>query len=1204
MSILRWVYRSFRYDFWMQLVVFLGVVIASAVLCGALLIGDSMQGSLKSLTLDRLGSIDYILTGNHWFRESLANEIANNKNNDHHHLTAVPGILISGGVQFDGQTAGISVIGCSDSFWNSFPQTNEKKRHISDKKTSSQDTLFPSVPSTWDRGSVVVNEALADLLNVSEKENKGVGETISVWVSRVEKIPADSSLGRREERVFRKRLRIQAVLPNQGIGRFSLRPNQQAEPLALIPLGVLQDRSYLDCPEKINTLFISSPETGKSQTANLEVRRLFQPTLDDLGLVVDSQTDDETGVNRIHVKSSNMLFSRDQDREIMDILPTAQPVLVYLVETLRAKNEARQSETPYSLVAAIDSICISGQTIPIAKDAIILNDWTAQDLGVQVGDRIELTYFEPESVYGQTKTRTSSFCVSHIVPMSGIANDSELIPDWEGVSDAKSLANWNPPFPFDAKKIREKDEKYWEEHRTTPKAFIALETGRQLWGSRFGETTTFLLEHSAVTSQGTRQGLEQRGRIEEQNQEQQAREVRTAHSPLPEQYQETVVRELFQRLDPAIFGLVLQPVKQQGLLASKGTTPFNVLFLAFSFFIIGAALTLLAMLFRLGLERRGIQLGTLLALGFSRKRLLQLLLTEGAVCTLGAALIGVPLGILYAQLMIEGLHTLWIDAIVVPFLKLHISILSLVIGFFSATILSILVVYDTLRRFGCYSARELMNGGAEQMIPRRKRSQLTFRFILLTFCILLLLLLTAGLVSSDQMVKAGLFFATGKIALLLLLFLLYHGLTSRLDSDLGDFRISTLFHFSVSNTGRNPGRSVLSVGLLSVTAFLVLAVGAFHLDSNSEKGNGGFSLVAETRLPLYFDLNTEEGRNKLHFSQENLDLFKNLYSKHEIGISSFRVRPGDKADCLNLYQSQNPRILGVQPVFAQQDKFQFAQSAPFVDTPWTLLNRTITQDPDGVRRVPIILDANTAMYSLHLYGGVGETFEFEDDRGKTVRGEVVALLANSLFQGDVLMGETNMLELFPNINGYCFFLLQNHPSLKTAECSDLKIEQVLRIEQALREGLGDFGLSIETTQARLARLYAVQNTYLATFSSLGGFGLFLGTLGIGIVQWRNVLQRRKELALFRALGFRSGRIIRMVLTENLFLLVLGTLFGAFAALLALLPQVSGATGMSGWSIGEQFVSICFGMFLIGIIANIAAIWVLLRIPLARSLANE
>ncbi|MGL6225258.1 MAG: ABC transporter permease [Thermoguttaceae bacterium] len=1194
MSILRLVYRSFRYDFWMQLVIFLGVVVASAVLCGALLIGDSMQGSLKSLTLDRLGSIDYIITGNHWFRESLVNEMG--KNNPH--LTAVPGILVSGGVQFDGQTAGISVIGCSDSFWNSFPHTNDKNRQTNDtnrrrseEKTSSQDSLFSAEPSTWDRGSVVVNEALADLLNLSEKENKGVGETISVWVSRVEKIPADSSLGRREERVFRKRLRIQAVLPNQGIGRFSLRPNQQAEPLALIPLDVLQDRSYLDCPEKINTLLISTRETAK-----LELSQLFQPTLDDLGLVVDSQTDDETGVNRIHVKSSNMLFSRDQDRAIGDLLPTAQPMLVYLVETLEVKNEARESVTPYSLVAAIDSIHIAGQKIPIDKDAIILNDWTAQDLGVQVGDQVQLTYFEPESVYGQTKTRTSSFCVSHIVPMSGIANDSELIPDWEGISDSKSLANWNPPFPFDAKKIREKDEKYWEEHRTTPKAFIALETGRQLWGSRFGETTTFLLEHSAVTSQGTEQGLKQRGRIEEENQEQQVREVKAVHVPLPED--ETVVSELLKRLDPAMFGLVLQPVKQQGLLASKGTTPFNVLFLAFSFFIIGAALTLLAMLFRLGLERRGIQIGTLLALGFSRKRLLQLLLTEGAVCTLGAALIGVPLGILYAQLMIEGLHTLWIDAIVVPFLKLHISILSLVIGFFSATILSVLVVYDTLRRFGRYSARELMNGGAEQMIPRRKRSQRTYRFVLLTFFILLLLLLIAGLVSSDQMVKAGLFFATGKIALILLLFLLYHGLTSMLDSDMGDFRIGNLFHFSVSNTGRNPGRSVLSVGLLSVTAFLVLAVGAFHLDSNSEKGNGGFSLVAETRLPLYFDLNTEEGRNKLHFSQENLDLFKDLYSKHEIDISSFRVRPGDKADCLNLYQPKNPRILGVQPVFARHDKFQFAQSAPFVENPWTLLNQAITQDPDGVRRVPIILDANTAMYSLHLYGGVGETFEFEDDRGKTVRGEVVALLANSLFQGDLLMSETNMLELFPHINGYGFFLIQNQPSLKTAECSDLEIEK------ALRESLGDFGLSVETTQERLARLYAVQNTYLATFSSLGGFGLFLGTLGIGIVQWRNVLQRRKELALFRALGFRSGRIIRMVLTENLFLLVLGTFFGAFAALLALIPQVSGTTGMSGWAIGEQFACICLGMLLIGIIANIAAIRVLLQIPLARSLANE
>ena len=41
---------------------------ATAVLTGALLVGDSVRGSLKHLALDRLGGIDYVLVTPRFFR--------------------------------------------------------------------------------------------------------------------------------------------------------------------------------------------------------------------------------------------------------------------------------------------------------------------------------------------------------------------------------------------------------------------------------------------------------------------------------------------------------------------------------------------------------------------------------------------------------------------------------------------------------------------------------------------------------------------------------------------------------------------------------------------------------------------------------------------------------------------------------------------------------------------------------------------------------------------------------------------------------------------------------------------------------------------------------------------------------------------------------------------------------------------------------
>ena len=60
----------------------------------------------------------------------------------------------------------------------------------------------------------------------------------------------------------------------------------------------------------------------------------------------------------------------------------------------------------------------------------------------------------------------------------------------------------------------------------------------------------------------------------------------------------------------------------------------------------------------------------------------------------------------------------------------------------------------------------------------------------------------------------------------------------------------------------------------------------------------------------------------------------------------------------------------------------------------------------------------------------------------------------------------------------------------------------------------------------------MQNTYLSTFQSLGGLGLLLGTLGLAAVQLRNVLERRGELALLRAAGFRRRTLAALVLLEN------------------------------------------------------------------------
>src|SRR3954469_15842759 len=76
MSAWRFILVSLRHYRRIHLAVAAGVAVATAVLTGALLVGDSMRGSLRDLTLERLGRIDSAVVAAHPFRAELANKLA------------------------------------------------------------------------------------------------------------------------------------------------------------------------------------------------------------------------------------------------------------------------------------------------------------------------------------------------------------------------------------------------------------------------------------------------------------------------------------------------------------------------------------------------------------------------------------------------------------------------------------------------------------------------------------------------------------------------------------------------------------------------------------------------------------------------------------------------------------------------------------------------------------------------------------------------------------------------------------------------------------------------------------------------------------------------------------------------------------------------------------------------------------------------
>ena len=88
MSWARLVWQNLWYHWRGNLAVLLGVAVGTAVLTGALVVGDSLRGSLRDRALDQLGWVDQALISGRFVRAELANELGAQR--------AAPAILVPG----------------------------------------------------------------------------------------------------------------------------------------------------------------------------------------------------------------------------------------------------------------------------------------------------------------------------------------------------------------------------------------------------------------------------------------------------------------------------------------------------------------------------------------------------------------------------------------------------------------------------------------------------------------------------------------------------------------------------------------------------------------------------------------------------------------------------------------------------------------------------------------------------------------------------------------------------------------------------------------------------------------------------------------------------------------------------------------------------------------------------------------------------
>lgn len=1105
--------------------------VAAAVLVGALVVGDSVRGSLRAAFTERLGEADFGVLPRHGFRDDgpdgLAARLLERLEAEAPGVFAAPApVLRLSGTAFgpDGAPGAVTVFGVDERYF------------------ALHGLGAPLAPA-----AVRVSPGLAEA---------GVepGDSLLIRVEGVAGIASASFFGDKGNAAVSFRRTVEAwpdPAPGPASGAFSLFPVQGRVRAVFVRLDEL--RGLLDAggPPRANALLVRRAERAAGDPggagAVLAAALEAVSSLDDRGLDLRSGTADELVLESRSLALDDPVVEgaiRAAGQQGLE----AAPVLTWLATSIAANGR----ETPYSLIAGLPPGWFPEEDAPAGggPDLLLPGPWLAEDLGLAAGDPVEVSFLVWDEA-GRFHAGAAPFRAGAGVALEGVFADAALAPEFPGVTDSARIGDWDPPFPVDLDRIRDRDEAYWEDYRTLPKAFVPYAAARRLWEMRQGGATS----------------------------------VRFAGRETGRPDAEGLAAALLAELPAVDFGLVPVAVRADGLEASKGATDFGIYFLYFSWFLLVSAFVLIALLFRLGIERRLGEIGVLLAGGWPPKRVSRMLLFESGIVAFAGVVVGCGAGLLYADGIVRMLSGVWEGAVAGTFtdqeaaapLRRFTSWGSVGMGALGAFEMAALAAWWTTRRLVRMPPRQLLAGSLDSgevspsapaaASPGRRAGRLGALFLGIG-------VLLAGAGAASALPDTGAFFGAGSALLAAALAFAW----ARLRGGVG--RIAGIRGFAFRAAGFRPGRSLAAMALVAFAAFTLVAVESFRKRSDADAlpaGAGGVLALTETVLGVPWDPESANGREAL-----NLDA----------DLGGFRVRPlrlagHEDASCLNLYRPARPRVVGVPRTVREENRFPFAahlgESEAERENPWLLLDRErAASDP-----IPVVGDQNSMTYVLKWPVGEERSYPIGDG-GAPVRLRLVATLWDSLFQGELLMAEEDLLASLPVEDGSRLFLvdrpgdpLPDPEALASAESAAAGL---------LTDALSDYGAVSTASRVRLDAFHRVENTYLSTFQALGGLGLLLGTLGLGAVLLRNADERRKEWALLAAAGYRRRDFAALGFWENAFLLTAGVGAGALAALVSVLPLLGqrGAGGSFGLLAALLLGILVFGLLTGALAASAAA----------------
>ena len=678
---MRWCIQSLRFYKGRHLVFVLTAALCAAILSGALGTGESLHKGLFRDLNARLGNVrSGVVRSRGLFPASLADRIPDSQS-----------ALLLRGEMLDSQGVvcadDVNIIGVSCA---------GNKRDVS-------------------AGSASVNRRASDILSSLKGD---------AWSYRFElpsyfsvELPLGDAGGKGSGRSF-----VSKIAPAESQ---LITEDFDPSPASLLPVNILVSQTQL------------ANAAGVDGSANILLSSLSPSQLVDA--LNKELTAADAGLNVISLKNEK---SEIRSREIFIPESVCEAVrksdlnanwsLFHLADDFGSVKNTNSA--PYGFVAALTP---DGSVLPndLADDEIVINQWLADRLSVIAGDEIALNWRRFESL-GDLVPQKRIFKVRKIVSMDTAMQVRKRMPDFPGLQDVDSCADWNIGMPLDEDKLNDSaNEEYWKRFRQTPKAFISYDAGCGCFGTVFGSAMSICLNADAQAVDGLIKGI-----------------------------------------SPENIGFAVRPLWDEGVAAAKGSTDFRGLFAGMAFILMFSALLLSGLSLSLTLDSRAVEPALFAALGLKRQVVMRVLLKEWAISLLLGALSGGVCGTVLSRILVWGLSRFWRDAFAGAAITFHFSAGAVVSSVVLTSIFLFLIL--TVKIYRCSGAPPIgvLKGLRHVSLIKRGVIPVLFERTVGPLCAVGAVLVMWGSSGSQQVNSA--FFSAGFLLMISVLYFLRGALSA------------------------------------------------------------------------------------------------------------------------------------------------------------------------------------------------------------------------------------------------------------------------------------------------------------------------------------------------------------------------------------------------------------------------------------------